>query len=163
MPLVKYHSVAWLLRKTAKNLLDVLQRNCLIVLGARLTDRISNSRLSQNCGSTPLSRAVIRERLRWLGCVLRIMDENCQRLPRLLFFIVESDWRATKPPTVPNISPNISNQSFGIAILFHLVERFKYYVFEDDSPPQPSGQELDIMSWGHTKFLQKDLSYKLQN
>ena len=57
MTVVKYGSEAWALRKADENLLDVFQRNCLrIVLGTRLTDRISNSRLYEKCGSIPLSR-----------------------------------------------------------------------------------------------------------
>jgi hypothetical protein len=51
------------------------------------------------------------------------------------FLIVESDWRATKPPVIPIISPNTSNQSFEIDILFDVVQRSRNYVFEDDTPP----------------------------
>ena len=72
MTVVKYGSEAWALRKADENLLDVFQRNCLqIVLGTRLTGRISNSRLYEKCGSIPLSRAIMKERLRRLGHVLR--------------------------------------------------------------------------------------------
>ena len=71
MTVVKYGSEAWTLRKADGNLLDVFQRNCLrIVLGTRLTDRISNSRLYEKCGSIPLSRAIMKERLKWLDHVL---------------------------------------------------------------------------------------------
>ena len=67
-----------------QNLLDVFQRNCLrIVLGTRLTDRISNSRLYEKCGSIPLSGAIMKERLRWLGHVLRMKDD---RLPKTVLF-----------------------------------------------------------------------------
>ena len=54
-----------------------------IVLGTRLTDRISNSRLHEKCGSIPLSRAIMKERLRWLGHVLRMKDD---RLPKIVLF-----------------------------------------------------------------------------
>jgi hypothetical protein len=65
-------------------LLDVFQRNCLrIVLGTRLTDRISNDRLYEKCGSIPLSRAIMKERLRWLGNVVGIKDD---RLPKIVLF-----------------------------------------------------------------------------
>ena len=46
MTVVNYGSEVWVLRKADGNLLDVFQRNCLwIVMGTRLTDHISNSRL----------------------------------------------------------------------------------------------------------------------
>ena len=49
MTVVKYGSEAWALRKADENSPDIFQRNCLrIVLGTRLTDRISNSRLYKN-------------------------------------------------------------------------------------------------------------------
>ena len=52
MTVVKYGSEAWALRKADEDLLYVFQRNYLrIVLGIRLTDRISNSRLYEKCGS----------------------------------------------------------------------------------------------------------------
>ena len=54
-----------------------------IVLGTRLTGRISNSRLYEKCGSIPLSRAIMKERLRWLGHVLRMKDD---RLPKIVLF-----------------------------------------------------------------------------
>ena len=84
MTVVKYGSEAWALRKADENLLDVCQRNCLrIVLGTRLTDCISNSRLYENSGLIPLSRARMKERLRWLGQILRMKDE---RLPNIVLF-----------------------------------------------------------------------------
>ena len=43
-------------------------------LGTKLTDRISNTRLSKKCGSIPLFRAIIRERVRLLGHVLPMED-----------------------------------------------------------------------------------------
>ena len=46
MTVVKYGSEVWALRKAEKELLDVLQRNCLrTVLSTRQTDHISNTRL----------------------------------------------------------------------------------------------------------------------
>ena len=72
------------LLRSDENLLDVFQRNCLrIVLGTRLTDRISNSRLYEKYGSIPLSRATVKERLRWLGHVLQMNDD---RLPKIVLF-----------------------------------------------------------------------------
>ena len=59
MTVVKYGSEAWALQKAEEDLLNVFQRNCLrIVLGDRMNDRISNSRLYEKCGSIPLSRAI---------------------------------------------------------------------------------------------------------
>ena len=79
MIVVKYISEAWALRKADANLLDVFQKNCLrIVLGTRLTCRILNSRFYEKYGSIPLSRAIMKERLKWLGHVLRMKDD---RLP----------------------------------------------------------------------------------
>ena len=84
MTVVKYGSEAWALRKADENLLDVFQRNCLrIVLGTRLTDRISNSRLYEKCGSIPFSRATMKERLKWLCHVLRMKND---RLPKIILF-----------------------------------------------------------------------------
>jgi hypothetical protein len=52
MTVVKYGYEAWALRTADEALLDIFQRNCLrIVLGTLLTDRISNSRLYEKCGS----------------------------------------------------------------------------------------------------------------
>ena len=66
MTAVMYGSEAWAFQKTEKNLLGVFQRNSLqIVLGIRLIDRISNSKLYEKCGSIPLSRAIIKKSLRW--------------------------------------------------------------------------------------------------
>ena len=76
MTVVKYGSEAWALRKTDEDLLDVFRTNCLrTVLGTRLTDRISNSSLYENCGSIPFSRAITKERLRWLGHVMRMKHD----------------------------------------------------------------------------------------
>jgi hypothetical protein len=71
MTVVKYGSEAWALQKTDEDLLDVFQRNCLkTVLDSHLTDRISNNMLYDKCGSIPLSRAIMKKRLRWLGHVV---------------------------------------------------------------------------------------------
>ncbi|XP_065584543.1 uncharacterized protein LOC136043555 [Artemia franciscana] len=84
MTVVKYGSEAWAHRKSDEDLLDIFQRNCLgIVLGIRLTDRISNSGLYEKRGSIPLSRAIMRERFRWLVHVLRMKDD---RLPKIVLF-----------------------------------------------------------------------------
>jgi hypothetical protein len=74
--MVKYGFEAWTFRKADEGLLDIFQRNCLrIVLGTRLTDCISNNRLHEKCGSIPFSRAIMKERLRWLGYVVRMKDD----------------------------------------------------------------------------------------
>ena len=84
MTVVKYGSEAWALWKADENFLDVFQRNCLrIVLGTRLTDRISNSRVCEKFGSIPLSRAIMKERLRWLSHVLRMRDDI---FPKIVLF-----------------------------------------------------------------------------
>ena len=84
MTVVKYGSEAWALRKADEDLLDVFQRNCLrIVPGTQLTDCISNSWLHEKFGSVPLSRALMKDRLRWLGHVLRMKDV---RLPKIVLF-----------------------------------------------------------------------------
>ena len=81
MTAVKYGSETWALRKADENLLDVFQRNCLrIVLGTQLTDRISNSRLYEKFGTIPLSGAIMKERLRWLGHVLRMKDDRLRKI-----------------------------------------------------------------------------------
>ena len=64
MTVVKYGSELWALRKADEDFLDVFQTNCLrTVLGTWLTDRISNNRLYEKCGSIPLSRAIMEETL----------------------------------------------------------------------------------------------------
>ena len=90
MTVVKYGSETWALQKADENLLDVFQRNCLrIFLGTRLTDRISNSRLYEKCDSIPLSGAIMKERLRRLGNVLRMKDD---RLPKIVLFVQPSGY-----------------------------------------------------------------------
>ncbi|XP_065564247.1 uncharacterized protein LOC136029671 [Artemia franciscana] len=77
MTVVKCGSEACAFRKTDKDLLDVFYTNCLrIVLGNRLTDRISNSRLYEKCGSILLSRDIVREKLKWLDYVLRMKGDR---------------------------------------------------------------------------------------
>jgi hypothetical protein len=84
MTVVKYGSEAWALRKADEDLLYGVQRNGLrIVLGTRLTDRISNNRLYEKYGSIPLTRSIMKERLRWIGHVVRMKDD---RLPKIVLF-----------------------------------------------------------------------------
>ena len=65
MTVVEYVTETWALRKADEDLLEFFQGNCLqIVSGTWLTDRISNSRLYEKCGSILLSRAIVKERLR---------------------------------------------------------------------------------------------------
>ena len=66
MRVIKYGPEGWGFEKT-RDSLYVFQRNYLsIVLGSRLTDLISYSKLCKKCDSIPLSRAIIRERMRWM-------------------------------------------------------------------------------------------------
>ena len=67
MTVVKYGSKAWLLRPA-----DLVWP----------TDRISNIRLNEKRGSIPLSRAIMRESLRWSRHVLQMKDD---RLPKMSF------------------------------------------------------------------------------
>ena len=66
------------------------------------------------------------------------------------FLILYSNLR-DNPPT-PIISPQTSDQHFGIAILFNAVERSVNYVFEDDTllPPPHSPQDngYKLCPWG---------------
>jgi hypothetical protein len=62
-----------------------------IVLGTRLTDRISNTKL-EKWVSIPLSRATMRKRLIWLGHVLWMKDD---RLPKIVLF-VQLSWAKRK-------------------------------------------------------------------
>ena len=67
-----------------ENLLDVSQRNYLrVVLGTRLTDGISNSSLDEKCDSIPSFRSIRKERLRWIGHILRMKDD---RLSKIVLF-----------------------------------------------------------------------------
>ena len=84
MKVVKYGSEAGALQKADGGSLDIFQRYCLrLVLCTRLTNCISNSWLYEKCGSIPLSRAIMKERLRWLGHVRQMKDD---RLPKIVFF-----------------------------------------------------------------------------
>ena len=60
-----------------------LKHGLRIVLGTRLTNCISNSRFYEKCGSIPLCRAILKERLRPLGHVLWMKDD---RLPKIVCF-----------------------------------------------------------------------------
>jgi hypothetical protein len=51
------------------------------------------------------------------------------------FLIVKSDWEITNTPSKPTISPKTSNQKFGKAFLFNVVESSGNYVFEKEPPP----------------------------
>ena len=85
MTVIKYGLEAWAHPKADEDLLDVFPRDCLrIVLGIRLTDRISKSKLYEKCGSIPLSRAIMRERLRRQRHVLRMKDG---RLPKIVLSV----------------------------------------------------------------------------
>ena len=95
MTAVKYDYGAWVLRKADEGLLDVFQRSCLmIVLGTPLTDRISTSRLYENCCSFPLSRIIMKERLGCLGYALRMKDD---RLSKIFHFgqPYKAKWKAS--------------------------------------------------------------------
>ena len=48
-----------------------------------MTEHISNKRLYEKCGSILLSRAIMKERLRWLGHILWMKDD---RLPKIVLF-----------------------------------------------------------------------------
>ena len=75
---------AWVLRTTKEDFLDTSQGNCLrIVLGTRLTDFISNTRLYKKCGSIPPSMAIMKVRLNWLGYTLLMKND---RLSKIVFF-----------------------------------------------------------------------------
>ena len=101
MTMVKYGSEAWVQRKADEVLLGVFQRNCLrTVLGTRLTDRISNSRLYKKCSLIPFSKAVMREKLRWQGHVLRMKDNG---LPKIVLFGQPS--RAKRSASRPRLGP----------------------------------------------------------
>ena len=90
-----------------EDLLDVFERNCLqIVLGTRLTDRISSSRLYEKCGLIPLSRVIVKERLKCLGHVLRMKDD---RFPKIVVFIGPS--RAERKAGCPNFQCKIESHS----------------------------------------------------
>ena len=110
---VKYGSEAYALRKTDEDLLHIFQRNHLqTVLGTRLTDHISNSRLYKKCGSIQFSRAM-RERLRGLRHSLQ-MKHN--RLPKIALFI--------KPPKAkqeaghPEKIESVAKGSIALVVFF---------------------------------------------
>jgi hypothetical protein len=76
MTVVKYGFESSVGRKKEEALFNVFQQDCLqIVLGTCLTDHILNRNLCKKIGSIPLSRAMMREKLRWLGHALQIKDD----------------------------------------------------------------------------------------
>ena len=84
MVVVKYGSEAWVFRKADGDLLDVFERNYLrIVLGAWPTDCISYSRPFKKYSLIPLSRAIMKEKLRWHGHAVQMKDD---RLPKIVLF-----------------------------------------------------------------------------
>jgi len=54
-----------------------------MVFGTRLTDCISTNKLFEKCGSIPLSRAIMIERLRWIGDFLQMKGK---KLPKIVLF-----------------------------------------------------------------------------
>ena len=70
------------------------------------------------------------------------------------FLIVESDWRATSPPT-PIISPNTSNQTFEIAILFSLVDfQIENMFLRRTVPPTLSARVLSCALGAYKVFIE---------
>ena len=64
-----------------EDLLDVFQINCFrTVLGKGETDPITNGRRYEKFGSIPLSRVIIRKRLRWLGLVSHMNDDKSPKI-----------------------------------------------------------------------------------
>jgi len=99
MTVVNYGFEARTLQKADEDLLDAFRRNCQrIVLGIRLTDRVLNSRMCEKCGSIPLSKAIMIERLRWLGHVLQMKDDG---MPKIALFGKQS--RAKRKTGCPRL------------------------------------------------------------
>jgi hypothetical protein len=64
------------------------------------------------------------------------------------FLIVESDWRATNPPT-PIIPLNTSNQNFEIAILFSVVDfQIENIFLRRILPRNPQGKGFKLCPGG---------------
>jgi hypothetical protein len=82
------------------------------------------------------------KRNNWIGKLKRLVP----------FLIVESDWMASSPLS-PRISLNTINKNFETAILFHVVERARNYVFEDDNPLTALSSRVVIYTLGHIRFL----------
>ena len=70
--MVKCGSKAWVFRGTEEDLLDVFLRNCLPIVS--FLTWISKTTLCEKCVSILLSRAIMGEKFKWLGHVLRITD-----------------------------------------------------------------------------------------
>ena len=101
-------------------------RICLwTVLSTRLTDRISNSRLCEKCGSIPLSRAIIRERLRFLGYVLRMKNDI---LPKIV--LVGQPSKATRKARRPRLGWEILSLFFYVFVAVALVI-FLFIILEE--------------------------------
>ena len=62
-----------------------------------MTYLISNSKLCEKCGSILLPRAIMREKLKWLGHVLLKKDD---RLPKIV--LVSQPSRAKQKQVIPN-------------------------------------------------------------
>ena len=54
-------------------------------LGTRLTDNISNSKLCEKSGSIPLSRGILRKRLKQARLILRMKDDI---LPKIILSVI---------------------------------------------------------------------------
>jgi len=103
MTVVKYGSEAWALRKVDEDLLDVFQRNCLrTILCTWLTNHISTVGCTESVVQFQIL-GLMREKLRWLGHVLRMNDD---RLPKIILFGQPS--RAKQKADSPGLGRRIS-------------------------------------------------------
>ena len=91
MKVVKYGSETWVLQKADEDLLDVFQINCLWnVLGTRLTNRISNSRLYKKKFNPVFPGYNIRE------VDMARTNSADDRLPKIVLF-GQPSWGKQKP------------------------------------------------------------------
>ena len=71
---VNHNFEAWAFRKAYRGLF-VFQNDCLwTIWGTFRTVCMSNNKLYKKCVSAQLSRVIMKERLKWLGNVLRMED-----------------------------------------------------------------------------------------
>ena len=89
--MIKYWNLQWLQlsnmalkhgrsEKVVENLPDVFQRNCLRFCSGYPTDWSYFKQLYEKFGLIPLSKAVMRESLRWLGYVLPMKDDRLRKI-----------------------------------------------------------------------------------
>jgi hypothetical protein len=87
IPVLMYASETWNLTKAQESRLDVIEMRWLrSILGIKMMDFIPNCDIRLICGITEVSRLIERQRLKYLGHVIRMDEYEPDSLQNLMFF-----------------------------------------------------------------------------